>query len=261
MNNRRIPLVAGNWKMHKTPAEAGNFARLLRERVTPGRGVEVIICPPFPALAAVATKLAGSEIGWGAQNMHWEPEGAYTGEVSGPMLQAMGCRYVILGHSERRSYFRETDGEIRKKVGAALACGLRPIFCLGENLDTRRSGKAVDFCRRQFKDVLEGMDIGDPDALVVAYEPVWAIGTGKTATPADAVEVIGALREEAAHLFGREFSARLRFLYGGSVKPDSMPAFLEEEEIDGVLVGGASLDIEQFTAIIDITADLRGNND
>lgn len=259
MSNKRIPLVAGNWKMHKTSAEAGNFAKLLRERVAPGRGVEVIICPPFPALAAVATKLAGSEIGWGAQNMHWESEGAYTGEVSGPMLQAMGCRYVILGHSERRSHFRETDEEIRKKVEAALACGLRPIFCLGEGLDTRRSGQAVDFCRRQLQAGFAGLDIKDPDALVVAYEPVWAIGTGKTATPADAVEVIGALREETAHIYGREFGGRLRFLYGGSVKPESMPSFMQEEEIDGVLVGGASLDIEKFTAIINVTADLRGN--
>lgn len=260
MKPKRTPLVAGNWKMYKTPAEAGTFAKLLRERLVPGCGVEVLICPPFPALAAVATKLAGSEIGWGAQNMHWESEGAYTGEVSGPMLQAMGCRYVIVGHSERRSCFRETDEEIRKKTETAIACGLRPIFCLGEDLERRQRGKAVDFCIKQLRAGLADLQLNDPDALVVAYEPVWAIGTGQTATPADAVEVIGALREEVAQLYNQEFAARVRFLYGGSVKPESIASFMQEEEISGVLVGGASLDIEKFTAIINTTAEVRGNN-
>jgi triosephosphate isomerase len=257
---KRTPLVAGNWKMYKTPVEAGTFAKLLRERLTPGCNVEVLICPPFPALAAVATKLAGSKIGWGAQNMHWELEGAYTGEVSGPMLQSMGCRYVILGHSERRRYFRETDEEIRKKTETAIACGLRPIFCLGEDLQQRQAGDVIDFCLKQLRAGLADLQLNDPDALVVAYEPVWAIGTGQTATPVDAVEVIEALRKEMALLYNQEFADGVRFLYGGSVNPESVSSFMQEEEISGVLVGGASLDIEKFTAIINTTAELRGSN-
>lgn len=264
MGNERTPLVAGNWKMHKTSAEAGNFTKLLLENVNQQQldgSVEVIVCPPFPALAAVANKLAGSQIGWGAQNMHWEAEGAFTGEVSGPMLQAMGCHYVIIGHSERRSQFSETDDKIRKKLAASLTCGLRPIFCLGESLATRETGRAVEYCRKQLKAGLEGIKIVQPDALVVAYEPIWAIGTGKTATPEDAVEVISALRQEFAQMYGQELAGGLRFLYGGSVSPQSVTSFMKEEEIDGVLVGGASLDIKQFTAIIQSTADLRRKND
>ncbi|MGB4505286.1 MAG: triose-phosphate isomerase [Syntrophaceticus sp.] len=260
MGNKRTPLVAGNWKMHKTPAEAGNFVKLLRERVTELSGVEVIVCPPFPALAAVANKLAGSQIGWGAQNMHWETEGPFTGEVSGPMLQAMGCRYVILGHSERRSHFGETDDFIRRKLASAIACGLRPIFCLGESLATREVGNAVEYCLKQLRTGLEGLELGQPHALVVAYEPVWAIGTGKTARPEDAVEVISALRQGIAEMHGKEFASGVRFLYGGSVTPESISSFMKEDEIDGVLVGSASLNIDKFTAIIQSTAELRGNS-
>ena len=258
METKRIPLVAGNWKMHKTPAEAGSFAKLLRERVKRGSGVEVVVCPPYPALAAVATKLAESELRWGAQNMHWEAEGAFTGEVAGPMLQAMGCSYVILGHSERRTHFGETDEVIKKKLAAAVTCGLRPIFCLGEDLGVRESGRAVEHCCGQLKAGLKDLELSHPDTLVVAYEPIWAIGTGKTATPEDAVEVIKALREESLKLYGHEFACGLRFLYGGSVKPESTASFMKEEEIDGVLVGGASLNIDQFAAIIESTAEVRG---
>lgn len=246
--------------MHKTPAEAGNFVKLLRESFNKLGGVEVIVCPPFPSMAAVASKLAGSEIGWGAQNMHWEAEGAFTGEVSGPMLQAMGCRYVILGHSERRSHFGETDDLIRRKLASAITCGLRPIFCLGESLATREVGNAVEYCREQLRAGLEGLELSQPHALVVAYEPVWAIGTGKTTTPGDAVEVISALRQDIAEMHGREFASGLRFLYGGSVTPESISSFMKEEEIDGVLIGGASLNIDKFTAIIRSTAELRGKN-
>lgn len=251
-------MVAGNWKMHKTPAEAKQFSRLLRERIKDLEGVEVIVCPPFTALPAVATELAGSRIGWGAQNMHWEPEGAYTGEVSGPMLQALGCRYVILGHSERRQHFGESDEQIRRKIEAALTYGLRPIFCLGEELSVRDAGEAEDFCKRQLRAGLSGLEGLNPVELVVAYEPVWAIGTGKTATPADAVAVIKALREELARLFDEEVARKVRFLYGGSVKPELIASFMQEEEIDGVLVGGASLHIESFTAIIRGVAEARG---
>ncbi len=255
----RTPIVAGNWKMYKTPAEAGNFAKMLRESVKQKEtGVEVIVFPPFPALAAVASKLAESRIGWGAQNMHWESEGAFTGEVSGPMLQAMGCRYVILGHSERRGHFGESDGMIRKKMGAALTCGLRPIFCLGEDIATREAGKAVEFCQKQLRAGLEEMELLEPHALVVAYEPIWAIGSGKTATPDDAVEVISALRQEIASLYGQEFAAEVRILYGGSVSPTSVISFMKENEIDGVLVGGASLDVGKFSEIISSTEELGG---
>ena len=246
--------------MNKTPAEAGNFAKLLRERVTSGDGVEVLLCPPFPALAAVASKLAGSHIAWGAQNMHWETKGAYTGEVSGPMLQAMGCRYVILGHSERRTHFGETDEVIAKKLVTAVSCGLRPILCLGEKLEIREAGKAVPYCLEQFKAGLSGIKEGQPVSLVVAYEPVWAIGTGKTATPEDAVEVIKALRGQAAEMYGEEYASQLRILYGGSVTPESTPSFMNAEEIDGLLVGGASLNIDKFVAIIQTTAEIRGKS-
>jgi triosephosphate isomerase len=246
--------------MHKTPAEAGTFVKLLRESFNKAGDVEVIVCPPFPALAAVASRLAGSDIGWGAQNMHWEAEGAFTGEVSGPMLQAMGCRYVILGHSERRGCFGETDDFIRRKLAAAIACGLRPIFCLGESLAIRQAGKASEHCRNQLRAGLEGLQAGRPDDLVVAYEPVWAIGTGQTATPEDAVEVIRALRREIAQMHGEDFACGVRFLYGGSVTPQSVSSFMQEEEIDGVLVGGASLNMEKFTAIIRAAAELRGKN-
>lgn len=261
MKHSRVPLVAGNWKMYKTPAEAKQFTRLLREKVQDLDGVEVVVCPPFPALPAVATELAGSGIGWGAQNMHWAPEGAYTGEVSGPMLQALGCRYVILGHSERRQHFGETDEQIRQKLEAALTYGLRPIFCLGEDLSTREAGGAETFCRRQLKAGLSGLGTINSADLVVAYEPVWAIGTGKTATPTDAVAVIKALREELADLQSETVAGQVRFLYGGSVKPELIGSFMREEEIDGVLVGGASLNVDSFTAIIRGVAEVRGQLD
>ncbi|MGB4042398.1 MAG: triose-phosphate isomerase [Thermacetogeniaceae bacterium] len=260
MKTKRMPLIAGNWKMNKTPAEAGNFAKLLRERVTKEDSVEVLICPPFPALAAVASELAGSYIAWGAQNMHWETKGAYTGEVSAPMLQALGCRYVILGHSERRTHFGETDEVIANKLVTAVNCGLCPILCLGEKLEIREAGKAVPHCLEQLKSGLSGIREGQPPSLVVAYEPVWAIGTGKTATPEDAVEVIKALREQVAEMYGEEFASQLRFLYGGSVTPESTPSFMNEEEIDGLLVGGASLNIDKFVAIIQSTAEIRGKS-
>lgn len=258
MKNKRKPLVAGNWKMNKTPAEAKNFARLLKERVAAVEGVEILLCPPFISLPGVANELAGTRIGWGAQNMHWSPDGAYTGEISGPMLQAIGCRYVIVGHSERRSYFGESDLVIHEKLAAALGYGLRPIFCLGEGLSVREAGRAGDFCAWQLHAGLTGLGQIEPENLVIAYEPVWAIGTGKSATPADAVAVISRLRQELAALWGRECAEGTRILYGGSVKAENIPAFLGEEEIDGVLVGGASLNLDSFVSIINSTLEVRG---
>jgi len=253
----RIPLVAGNWKMHKTPAEAGTFARNLLEKLPSGPAVDVVICPPFPAIPAVALKLAGSWICWGAQNMHWDAEGAYTGEVSAPMLQALGCRYVILGHSERRMHFKETDGQIRKKLKAALSFGLRPIFCLGEELETRDAGEAELFCLHQLADGLEGLPWTNPETLVIAYEPIWAIGTGRTAMPAEATAVMGQLREKIAFWYGKDFAGQVRILYGGSVSPESIAGFVKEEQIDGVLVGGASLKLDSFGAIVNAVAEAK----
>lgn len=256
--NCRIPLAAGNWKMYKTPDESRAFARLLRAQISDVSNVEVVICPPFPAIPVVAQELDGSEIGWGAQNMHWEREGAFTGEVSAPMLVSLGCRYVILGHSERRMYFGETDEQIRKKLETALVSGLRPIFCVGEDLAVREAGNAESFCLSQLNAGLAGLTIASPDLLVVAYEPVWAIGTGKTATPYDASAMIGVLREELGRLYGKDFADHVRFLYGGSVKPDVIPSFMAEEQVDGVLVGGASLKVESFAEIVRLTAKVRG---
>jgi triosephosphate isomerase len=253
----RIPLVAGNWKMHKTPAEARTFARNLLEKFTDNPGINVVICPSFPAIPAVATKLAGSWICWGAQNMHWEAEGAYTGEVSAPMLQALGCRYVILGHSERRVHFKETDSQIRRKLEACLSFGLRPIFCLGEELDSREAGVAESVCLHQLSAGLEGLPWTNPDTLVIAYEPVWAIGTGRTALPADAVAIMGLLREKLASWHGKDFAERVRMLYGGSVSTDTAGGFMKEELIDGVLLGGASLKLDSFTDIINTAAKIK----
>jgi len=254
---KRIPLVAGNWKMYKTPAEAGNFTRNLLEKLPENSSVEAIVCPPFPAIPAVALKLAGSRIGWGAQNMHWEAEGAYTGEVSAPMLQALGCRYVILGHSERRTHFNETDEQIRKKMKAALSYGLRPIFCVGEDLATRDAGDAEFFCRHQLDAALMNLPWSDPDALVVAYEPIWAIGTGRTAEPADASAMISQLRDRISSWYGAEFAEKVRILYGGSVKPDSIASFMKEAQVDGVLVGGASLNLDSFIDLVQTTAKIK----
>jgi triosephosphate isomerase len=236
--------------MYKTPAEAGETSRLLRERMPAKCAVEVLVCAPFPDIPAVASKLADSDICWGAQNMFWEAEGAYTGEVSGPMLQALGCRYVIIGHSERRQHFGETDEVVRKKIEAALTLGLRPVFCLGEGLEVREAGHALDHCVRQLAAGLAGLPLQGAGSLVVAYEPIWAIGTGRAATAADAVQVIGVLRRELARLSGSELADKVRFLYGGSVKPENITELMQQEEIDGVLVGGASLSVDSFAAII-----------
>jgi triosephosphate isomerase len=253
----RIPLVAGNWKMHKTPAEAGTFSRNLLGNLPNNLAVNVVVCPPFPALPAVALKLADSWICWGAQNMHWDAEGAYTGEVSAPMLQALGCRFVILGHSERRVLFGETNEQIRKKVEAALSYGLKPIFCLGEELATRDAGEAEIFCLSQLADGLEGLPWANPEALVIAYEPIWAIGAGRTAQPADAVAVMERLREKIASWHGRDFAEKVRILYGGSVSPESIGSFMKEKQIDGVLLGGASLKLDSFSAIIRAAAEAK----
>src|SRR5690606_12146047 len=229
--------------MHKTAAEAVRLAKQLKVLVADDtKGLEVVVCPPFTALAAVGEVLKGTGIQWGAQDVHWEDEGAYTGEISPVMLKDLSCSYVIVGHSERREHFGETDEIVRRKVDAVLAKGMGVIACVGESLAERRAGRTEEVVRREVEAICRDLELDDPARLVIAYEPIWAIGTGETATPAEAGRVAGLIREWVSTLLGREVADRLRIQYGGSVKPDNIAAFMHEPEIDGALVGGASLD-------------------
>lgn len=249
MPNARTPLVAGNWKMHKTVSEALALVREMLPGLRPLTGVERVICPPFPALAPVADLVQGSGVHLGAQNVFWEDQGAYTGEVS-PLMLKDYCRYVIVGHSERRQYFGETDETVNRRVRAVLRHGMSPILCVGERLEEREAGRTQQVVMEQLLGGLQGLSPDDGRRLVVAYEPVWAIGTGHAASPADASEVVGgAIRPVLAGLFGEEIARSVRVLYGGSVKPENAAAFFAEEGIDGALVGGASLQAESFVAI------------
>ncbi len=246
----RTPLVVGNWKMHHGGlGEARELARSVRDGLKRPRGVEVVICPPFTALAAVAEVLAGSPISLGAQNCHWEPQGAFTGEVSPTMLAALGCRWVLLGHSERRHLFRETDEEVSRKVGAALRHGLRPVLCVGETADERRQGLTFTVVEGQLRAGWAGLTAEEIGRCALAYEPVWAIGTGVNATPSQAEEVHGYLRGLVSELGSKELAQSVRILYGGSVKADNAAALTQEPDIDGVLVGGASLQAPAFITI------------
>jgi len=246
----RRKLIAANWKMYKTPAHAEEFLHKCLPGLKAHSSKEIVICPPFTSLAAVAASVKGSDIGIGGQNMHWEKEGAYTGEISAGMLLAAGCTHVILGHSERRQYFCETDDTVNLKLKTALEMGLTPIVCVGEVLEEREAGLTEDVLRRQCLRAFNTISAKKAGPLVIAYEPVWAIGTGKTATPQMAVEAHSLIRGEAAKAFGDEFAANMRILYGGSVKPDNAKALMSEDEIDGALVGGASLNPETFVAIV-----------
>jgi triosephosphate isomerase (TIM) len=245
----RTPLVVANWKMHKTVAESLDFARALGPKLGGLSGVDVAVAPPFTALAPLRDALAGTPIALAAQNAHFEKSGAFTGEVSVPMLAELGVRYVILGHSERRQLFGETDEVVAKKVAAVHGAGLRPILCVGELLAERESGRTFDVLARQLAGSLAGSDRALARALVIAYEPVWAIGTGRTATPAIAQEAHAFIRVRLADRFGAEASG-IRIQYGGSVKPENAAELLAQPDIDGALVGGASLDPEGFSAII-----------
>lgn len=250
----RKPFVAGNWKMYKTVGEA----RLLLTELIPGmsavQNVEMVVCPPFPALLAVAALLEGTGIGLGAQNMHWESAGAFTGEVAPPMV-AEFCRYVILGHSERRAYFGETDETVNRKVKAALVYGLTPIVCIGETLEENESGRTGEVVSRQMKLGLTGIELPDSLPLVIAYEPVWAIGTGRAATAPGANAVVAdVIRPALAELFGSQAAQAVRVLYGGSVKANLAAEFFSQPDIDGALVGGASLKAVEFLPIIQAAA-------
>lgn len=245
----RSKFIAGNWKMNKTVAEAVALAAAVKKGFSPKPGVMAAVCPPFTALDAVGKALAGSPLALGAQNMHWEKDGAFTGEVSTAMLVELGCSYVILGHSERRTLFGETDATVNRKTRVALAAGLKPIVCVGETLDQRQSGKTNDVITEQ---VLGSLAEQGPslDKIVIAYEPVWAIGTGLTASPAQAQEVHALIRKLLARLGGAEAAQRVLIQYGGSMKPDNAKELLSQPDIDGGLIGGAALKADSFLAII-----------
>jgi triosephosphate isomerase len=247
----RKPLIAGNWKMHTTADEARRLAASIRDAAAGSEGVDVLLCPPFTSLPAAAEELAGSPIKLGAQNVFYEDTGAFTGEVSPPMLKAWGVEYVIVGHSERRQYFGETDEVVNKKVRATLRGNLKPIVCVGEKLEEREGGEGwKELVRGQVIAGLDGIGEGDVAAVTVAYEPIWAIGTGKTATPEMANEAHALIREAVSENFGARFAEGMRILYGGSVKPDNIKELMAEPDVDGALVGGASLKAETFVPII-----------
>lgn len=244
------PLIAGNWKMHKTIPEAVKLAAKIREAAAAYPDRDVAVAPPFTALRLTAEVLQGSNVHLCAQNVHPAPQGAFTGEVSAPMLADAGCRYVIIGHSERRTLFGETDDLIRAKIQAALQSSLMPIFCIGESLAEREEGRTFNVLERQLKGGLNNFQAADIRHIVVAYEPVWAIGTGKTATPDQAQEVHVFIRCMASQVFGTDFGESLAILYGGSVNPKNIDILMACEDINGVLVGGASLEAESFGRIV-----------
>src|SRR5579864_664623 len=238
----RTKLIAANWKMCKTPAEARDFVKAFLPLVVGHTRDEIVLCPPFVCIPAVADGLRESNVRLGAQNMHWEKEGAFTGEISAPMLLGAGCTHVILGHSERRQYFGETDESVNKKLKAAIAAGLTAIVCVGELLEHREGGQTDAVLERQCAGAFAEISAADARRFTIAYEPVWAIGTGKTATPEIAADAHRVIRAQAAKRFGPDCAQDLRILYGGSVKPENAASLLREPEIDGALVGGASLD-------------------
>jgi triosephosphate isomerase (TIM) len=250
----RRPLIAGNWKMHKTHLEGMQLTQKLAWALTSEDtdAVEVVVCPPFTALRSVGTLIDGDKlpIGLGAQDCHPEPQGAFTGEVSAPMLARLGCAYVIVGHSERRQHFGESDELVNRKAKAVLGAGMRPIVCVGETLQQREAGQTAEVVQGQVRGSLAGLDGGQVGGLVVAYEPVWAIGTGRAATADDAQETIALLRATVAELAGGAAAEELRVLYGGSVKAGNAEELAAKPDIDGALVGGASLDADEFALIV-----------
>ncbi len=239
--------MAANWKMFKTPAETNSFFESFLPLVKDATGCEVAVCAPFIDLPAAVAAAEGSQVAIGGQNLYWAKEGAFTGEISGPMLKALGCTWVIVGHSERRQYFGETDETVLRRTQAAIAAGLKVIVCVGELLSEREAGETEAVLRKQFEGGIAGLTADEFSQIVIAYEPVWAIGTGKTATPEMAAEAHQVIRRLAAGQFG---GREVRILYGGSVKPDNVSALMAQEDIDGALVGGASLDPVSFAKIV-----------
>ncbi len=246
----RKPFIAANWKLNNTVADALKFVAAFTADLKSASGVDVVIAPPFTALYSMGVALADTEFMLAAQNVFWEDSGAYTGEVAAPFLKDVGCTHVIIGHSERRQYFGETDESVNKRLNAAIRNELVPILCVGETLEEREANKTWDVVGTQLKEGLRGIDLNALEDFLIAYEPVWAIGTGKTATPEQAQEVHGLIRSYLKDAYGGDAANRLRIIYGGSVKPSNSRELLSKEDIDGALVGGASLKPDQFAAII-----------
>lgn len=244
----RKPLIAGNWKMNNNANDTEEFFEEFLPKVKE-LDVDIVICPPFTNLWAAAEKLSGTNVKLGAQNMHWEESGAFTGEVSPNMLKEILCDFVIVGHSERRKYFAETDETVNKKVKAALKHQLTPIICVGESLEQRQKGVTLDWILGQVENALQDLTSEDASKVVFAYEPIWAIGTGKTASSDDAQEVISAIRQKLSELYNDETAQKIRILYGGSVKPQNVKELMKQSDIDGALVGGASLEPDSFYQI------------
>jgi len=250
MNPKRRPILAGNWKMNMTTAQARDLASKLIPLVSGVKDREIVLGPPYTALQTVGDAIKGTNVALAAQNLHWEDKGAYTGEISAEMLLDLGCKYVIIGHSERRQYFGETDETVNKRLRKALDKGLLPIVCVGETLQEREAGKANAVIERQMAGALRGITAEEMKRVVVAYEPVWAIGTGKTATPGQANEIHGFIRQKVKALYSEAVAESLRIQYGGSVTPENVSSLMAMPDIDGALVGGASLKPESFAAIV-----------
>ncbi|MGZ3569716.1 MAG: triose-phosphate isomerase [Thermodesulfobacteriota bacterium] len=246
----RLPFMAGNWKMNKTVREAIDLVRELKTALSGAKGVEVAVAPPFTALFAVHQEIEGSPIGLAAQNLYWEEKGAFTGEISPIMVKEVGCHYVIIGHSERRQFFGETNETVNRRIKAALAASLKVIFCIGETLQEREGEKTFSVIEKQIEGGLKGLGHKEIKNMVIAYEPVWAIGTGKTATPEQAEEVHGFIRRKLEKLYSREVSEEIRIQYGGSVTPENVRGLMDQPNIDGALVGGASLKADSFSKIV-----------
>jgi triosephosphate isomerase len=246
----RIPFIAGNWKMYKTASDAVKYVKEFRALVQGIDDVEIVVAPTFIALHGAAEAARNSNVGVAAQDLYWEREGAFTGEVSAPMIREAGAEYVIIGHSERRTLFGETDETVNRKMMAAFAAGLTPIVCVGETLDQRERNETMDVLDRQLKKGLDGLTSEQLTQLVIAYEPVWAIGTGRTATPAQAGEAHAHIRQRLRQWFGTDPAEHCHVIYGGSVKPDNIKELIAQTDIDGALVGGASLDIQGFFDIV-----------
>ena len=246
----RTPIIAGNWKLNNTVSESVSLTTALKPLVAGCTGVEIIVAPPFTALASVSSAIAGSNIQLAAQDVYWEDSGAFTGEVSAPMLKDVGCDYVIIGHSERRQYFGETNESVNQKVKAALAHGLKPIICVGEQLEERETGQTETIIESHVTGGIAGLSESDLLSCVIAYEPVWAIGTGKTATPDQAQEVHNFIRGLLTSAYSTEVASQIRIQYGGSVKPENASELMAQPDVDGALVGGASLEAESFAQIV-----------
>ena len=253
MDTKRRPIIAGNWKMNKTAAEARDLASRLIPLIAGIKGRDIVLAPPFTALQSVAAVIKGTGIALSAQNLHWEDKGAFTGEISAEMLLDLGCKYVIIGHSERRQFFGENDETVNKKLRQALNKGLLPIVCVGETLKERETGMANEVIERQVTGALKGVTAAEMQKVTIAYEPVWAIGTGKTATPDQANEIHSFIRKKGEKAYGKEIAGALRIQYGGSVTPENVSTLMAMPDIDGALVGGASLKPESFAALVNCT--------